>query len=170
MDRVTAAALPLPALEPSDRLERARLDAFFRGFGVRDAVELERLAGIACAEAARTGARSALAVAVRLTAQWLKGVLALDGVVPEALVRLGRASFMATGAAASWPGALLGDVPDAMTVALRRGLPVATPPLAPLAMPTQSLRAEPDRVAFPSARGAFGRSSRPMPAMGARAA
>lgn len=171
MDRMTATAAASP---PSTPAELARLEAFFRGFGVTEAGELDRLAGLVRAEAARAGERSLMAAAVRRTAAWLGDALQLDGIVPEVLVRLGRAAFVAADAGRLWPQALLAAAPEAMVEALHRDLPIATPPVAPLAMPAQALRPE-ARPAITAPARAFGRATRMPPlrtgmASGARAA
>lgn len=116
------------------------LEAFFRGFGFTDPVEIGRLIDRVAAGAVATPAE-AVARAERQVAAWVRTVLGLGTGPDWQVTALGRAAFLRAEGARHWPDRFLaaGDPPAALVAALRRELPVAVPEPVPAAMPEQSL-------------------------------
>jgi hypothetical protein len=128
-----------------------RLDGYFRGFGVSEPEQLERLVGDVLA---RLPVRrvdddvdaAALEAAEARVAAWFARVLGrgddgdADGGDSAAVLLAGRAAFLLCDGPARWSDAFLRDPPPpALVAAMRRAAVEPVPPPEPAAMPSQDL-------------------------------
>ena len=122
-----------------------RLDGYFRGFGVSEPEQLERLVGDVLARLPVRGeddhaAAAALEAAEARVAAWFARVLGRDGGDPAAVLLAGRAAFLLCDGPARWSNAFLRDrPPPAFVAAMRRAAVEPVPPPEPAAMPAQDL-------------------------------
>jgi len=149
------------ALTPDLTLAAASL---LRSLGLRDEVEVERLAKELVPSAETEDADMAHNVAVTRLGDWFARALGRADLSAEQAFVAGRAAFTMLDGAERWPGVLLSETPPAdFATTLALWVPEPCPPTLPAAMPTQPLQR-------PGLLAASGRWLRGSPSRSARVA